>query len=101
MAGFGLEAGDEVGGFVRAHFFDDVRGSFGIEFFDDLSLQALVEFGDGFGGGFFVERIDDALALVGRKLFHDFGEVGGMERGELLAGHAQLHAAQRIGFDRG
>ena len=93
---FGLEALDQVGGLVRIHFLDDVGGLFGVELFDDLRLQALVEFGDRFRGGFFIERIDDRLALGGRKLFHDVGEVGRMELGKLVARKAQLHAAQRV-----
>src|ERR1700691_4111848 len=100
ILGFGLEVGEEVGGGVGAHFFDDVGSAFRVQFFDDLSLQALVEFGNGFGGGFFVEGADDALALVGRKGFHDVGEVGGMEGFEFLAGEAEVYAAEGIRFDQ-
>ena len=100
FGGVGREAGNQVGGFVGIHFFENIGGFFGVEFFDHLRLQALVEFGDGFGRGVLGQRIDDALALGGRKLFHDFGEVGRVEFGELLAGHAQLHAAQRVRLDQ-
>ena len=40
------------------------------------------------------------LALGGGKIFHDVGEVGGMQVFEFFVGDAQLHAAQRIGLDR-
>ena len=56
LGGFRLEVGDQVGGCVGTHFLDDVRGALGVEFFYYLGLQALIEFGDGVGGGFFVER---------------------------------------------
>src|ERR1700689_4113662 len=96
IPGFGLEVGEEVGGGVGAHFFDDVGSAFRVQFFDDLSLQALVEFGNGFGGGFFVEGADDALALVGRKGFHDVGEVGGVEgsrKADVYLGDAEFGVA--------
>ena len=42
-----------------------------IEFLDDLALEALIKLGDRLGGCFFVQRVDNRLALVGRQLFHD------------------------------
>ena len=97
---FRLEALEQVGGLVRIHLLDDVGGSFGIEFFDDLRLQALIELGNRFGGGFLVERTDDGLALGGRELFHDVREIGGMQLRQLFAGEAEFHAAQRVGLDQ-
>jgi hypothetical protein len=51
----------------------------GSSFFNDLGGEALVEFGEDGGGGFLVERGDDALALGGGEFFHQFGEIGRVE----------------------
>ena len=91
--------GEEVGGGVGSHFFENVGGFAGIEFFDDLGGEALVKFGEDGAGGFFVERSDDALAFGGGKIFHDGGEIGGVQIFEFFVGDAQLHAAERIGLD--
>jgi hypothetical protein len=93
------EIGEEVGGGVRRHFFDDVGGFFGIEFLDDLRSETFVEFGEHGCRSFLVERGDDALAFCGGKLFHHFGEIGGVKIFELFVGDAKFYPAQRVGFD--
>ena len=100
FGGFLGEVGEKVGGGVWGHFFDDVGGFFGIEFFDDLGGEAFVEFGQDGGGGFFVERGDNSLPFGGGKLFHHFGQVGGMQILEFFVGDAEFYAAQGIGLDR-
>ena len=95
-----LEALDKVGSLVRVHFLDDVGSLLRVEFFDYLRLEALVEFGDCFRGGLLIERVNNGLAFVRRNLLHNVGEVGGMELSQLVAGHAQLHAAQRVRLDQ-
>ena len=54
---------DHVGRLVGIHFFENVGGFLGGQGLDDLRGQALVQFGEGFGGGFLVEGGDDGLAL--------------------------------------
>jgi hypothetical protein len=97
---FGRKAGDQVGGSVRAHLLNDVGGLFGVEFLDNLGLQALVEFGESFGCNVLIEGINDRLTFGGRELLHEVGEIGRVEFLEPVARNAQLHAAERIGFDQ-
>ena len=49
------QIGEDVGSGVGGHFFEMSAALSGIEFFDDLSGEALVEFGEDGGGGFFIE----------------------------------------------
>ena len=37
---------------------------------------------------------------IGRQLFHDVGQVGGMHAFEFLVSDAELHAAQRVRLDQ-
>ena len=65
---FPVHVRDQVGRLVRVHFLQNVGGFFGVQLLDDLRVQAFVQFGEGFGGGFLVEGSDDGLALDGREL---------------------------------
>src|SRR4029077_18335701 len=58
-----------------------------------------VEFREYSGGGLFIERGDDALALSGRELFHHLGEVGGVKVLKFFVSDTQLDAAERVGRD--
>src|SRR5271165_204437 len=100
LGSFFGQLGEEVSSSVGSHFLDDIGGFFRVESFNDLRGEALVEFGKYRGGGFFIERGDDALALRGREFLHHFGEVGGMEVLELFVGDAEFDAAERIGLNQ-
>src|SRR6516162_420778 len=100
FGGFLGKVGQEVSRSVGRHFLDDVGRFFGIQLFDDLRREALVELGKNCGGGFFVERGNDALALGGRELFHHLGEVGGVEILELFMRDTKFHATKRIRLDK-
>jgi len=99
LGGFFGQIGEEVGGGVRSHLFENVGGFFRVEFFDDLGGEAFVEFREDGGGGFFVERGDDALAFGGRKFFHHFGEIGGVQIFEFFVSNAEFHTTERVGLD--
>ncbi len=79
--------------------YDDVGGATGIERFDDRLLNFWFEFLEGFGGYVFIERLENCLALVGSQIFHDVGDVGGMQLGQAFVRDFQLHAARWIGLD--
>ena len=99
LGSFFWKIGEEVGGGVGSHFFDDVGGFFRVEFFDDLRGESFVEFGEDGGGGFFVERGDDALALGGGEFFHHLSEIGGVEIFEFFVRDAEFDATKGIGLD--
>ena len=72
----------------------------GCQVLDDLRGQALVEFGERFGGGLLIEGSDDRLALVRRQVFHDVRQIGRMHALELLVSDAKFYAPQRVGLDQ-
>lgn len=99
LGSFFWKIGEQVGGSIGGHFFDDVGGFFRVQFFDNLRGEALVEFREDGGGGFFVERGDNALALGGGEFFHHLREIGGMEIFEFFMRDAELDATQGIRLD--
>ena len=85
---------DHIGCLVGIHFFENVGGFLRSQGFDDLRGQALVQLGEGFGGGLLVERGDDRLAFERGQVFHDVRQVGRMHAFEFLVRDAELYAAQ-------
>ncbi len=99
LGSFFWKIGEQVGGGIGGHFFDDVGGFFRVQFLDDLRGESLIEFREDGGGGFFVERGDDALALGGGEFFHHLREIGGMEIFEFFMRDAELDATKGIRLD--
>ena len=70
---------EQIGRVVGIHLFDDVGGALGAEIVDDRALRLGVEMLERVGGGFVVERSDDARGVAGREVADDLGEVRGMQ----------------------
>ena len=52
------------------------------------------------GGDFFVEGLEDGFALGRRQVFHDVGDVGGMQLRQAVERDLQLDPARGIGLDQ-
>ena len=86
-----VELDDEIGGVVGRHggeqagrlgigaAADELDLVLGIELLEDIGLELAV----------LAHRLDDLLALFVRGRFHQVGDLGGMEPGELAVGDAQ------------
>ena len=91
---------EQVGGCVRIHFLDNVGGALGIQRLDDRFLDSGLDFFQRLGGGFLIQGLENCLALIGREIFHDVGNVGRVQLGQAFVRDLQLHAAGGIGLDK-
>ena len=92
------QVGQQVGGGVRIHLLDNIGGAVGIERLYDRLLHLGIDFFQGFGCNFLVQRFKDGFALVGSKVFDDVSNVSRVQAGQALVGDFQLHPAGRVGF---
>ena len=111
LAGFGFhldqdlfgvilrEVSKKVGGRIGIHFLYDVGSALGVERFDDGPLDPGVNFLESLGGNIFIEGSEDGFAFVRRKVFHDVGDVGGMQLGQAFVRDPELNPACGIRFD--
>ncbi len=86
----------EVGRRVRSHFFQNVRRLFRIEFFHDLRGEPFVQFREDRCSSLLIQRGDNSLPLRCRQIFHDFGNVRGVQVLQLFMGDAQLQPAHGV-----
>ena len=93
------QIGQQVGGRVGFHFFDDFRRALRVERLEDCLLHFGLDFFQGPGGYVLVQGLEHGLALVGSQVFDDIRDVGRMQFGQALVGNLELYPAGRIGFD--
>jgi hypothetical protein len=62
-------------------------------------LQLGLDLFQSLGGHLLVERGEDGLALGGRQIFQNVGQLGGVDAGEALVFDAQLDAPRGIGLN--
>ena len=94
------EVGEQVGSGVRIHLLDDVGGAVGLHRVEDGDLEFGIDLLQSLGSYLLIEPLEDGIALGGRELFDDVGDVGGMQTGDAFGGNLEADAAGRVGLDQ-
>ncbi len=94
------QLGEQVGGRVGIHHVDDLGGAVAVEGLDDRHLDLRVDLLERVRRHFIVERLEHGLALGGREVLDDVGDVGRVEAREAAVRDLELHAARRIRFEQ-
>ena len=71
----------------------------GIERLHDRFLDPGFNLFQRLGSGFLVQSLKYGLALVGRQIFDDVGDIGRMQFGQTIVGNLQLYAPRRISLN--
>ena len=94
-----MHIAQQVGGGIGIHLLHDVGGTVGVERGENRNLHLGIDLLQGFGGDLIVESLEDGFALGGRQVFHDVGDVGGVQFGQAIERNLQPDAAGRIDLD--
>ena len=93
------QVAQQVGGRVRVHLLDDVGGAGAVERFEDGHLDVRIDFLERLGRDLLVDRLEDRLALGGRQILDDVGDIGRVDLRQPLVGDFQLDASSRVGLE--
>ena len=94
------QVGQEVGGGVRFHLFNNVGRAFGIERLHNRLLHPGLDFFQSFGRHPLIQSLKNSFPLVRRKFFDDVGNVGRVQPGKALVRNLQFHTPCRIGLNQ-